>query len=82
MLKNHWNKLKICLFGQTTEQPVSYPKFFLAYRGNKSIVSGFILEPEGTVGKIQKRHFFTTEKLKRAPKFSPPLMSIASLKLF
>ena len=22
MLKNHWNTLKICLFGQSTEQPL------------------------------------------------------------
>ena len=44
--------------------------------------SGFILEAEGSIQKIQKRAIFTTKKLKRAPLIWPPLCSYSLYNCF
>ena len=58
-----------------------YILFELLGRVFKRALSGIIFETEGSVQKIQKGHFLTSEKLKKAP-LCPPPMFIASLKLF
>ena len=43
MLKNHWNALKICLFGQTAKQPLSNCEPWKSWNGSNFEGRGLIL---------------------------------------